>query len=96
MYTFVCYLIWIWIFGWGLKVAQHLGGGGLPDAPSAGGAGLPPSRKLSFAQGKAPEGLGAGAGVHGVAADPRGFPHKPRKERRGGGASRGWKGMRPG
>jgi len=57
--------------------------GGLPDAPSAGSAGSPSSRKFPFAQGKAPEGPGAGAGVHGVAADPRGSPHKPRKERRG-------------
>jgi hypothetical protein len=64
------------IWGWGSK-------GGLPDAPSAGGVGPPPSRKFTFAQGKAPEGPGAGAGVHGVAADPRGSPHKPRKGRRG-------------
>jgi hypothetical protein len=64
------------IWGWGSK-------GGLPDAPSAGGAGSPFSRKFTFAQGKAPEGPGAGAGPHRVAADPRGSPHKPRKERRG-------------
>jgi hypothetical protein len=42
------------------------------------------SRKFPFAQGKAPEGPEAGAGVHGVAGDPRASPHKPRKERRGG------------
>ena len=41
------------------------------------------SRKFPFAQGKALPGPGAGAGVHGVAADPRGSPHKPGKERRG-------------
>jgi hypothetical protein len=33
------------IWGWGLKVAEHLGGGGLPDTPSAGGTGLPFSRR---------------------------------------------------
>jgi hypothetical protein len=43
------------------------------------------SRKFTFAQGKALPGPGAGAGVHGVAADPRRSPHKPRKERRGKG-----------
>jgi hypothetical protein len=67
-----------------------------PGRPLRRECGSPPSRKFPFAQGKAPEGPGAGAGVHGVAADPRGSPHKPRKERRGEGASRGWKGMRPG
>ena len=41
------------------------------------------ARKLPFAQGKAPEGPGAGGGPHGVAGDPRGSPHKPRKGRRG-------------
>jgi hypothetical protein len=71
------------VWGWDPKEAQHLGGGGLPDASSAGGASPPPSRKFPFAQGKAPEGPGAGAGPHRVAADPRGSPHKPRKERRG-------------
>jgi hypothetical protein len=44
---------------------------------------LPYSRKLPFAQGKAPEGPGAGGGPHGVAADPRGLPHKPGKRKRG-------------
>jgi hypothetical protein len=47
------------------------------------GASPPPSRKFTFAQGKALPGPGAGGGVHGVAADPRGSLHKPRKERRG-------------
>ena len=70
--------------------------GGLPDAPSAEGTGPPPSRKFPFAQGKAPEGPGAGGGVHGVAVD-----HRINPARKGGGreASRGWtwgwKGMRP-
>jgi hypothetical protein len=41
------------------------------------------SRKFTFAQGKALEGPGAGAGPHRVAANPRGSPHKPRKGRRG-------------
>jgi len=73
-------------------VARQLGGGGLPDAPSAEGAGPPPSRKSPFAQGKAPERPGAGAGVHGVAVDPRASPHKPRKERRGEGGLPGVEG----
>jgi hypothetical protein len=67
------------------KRLKHLGGGGLPDTLSTEGAGPPPSRKFTFAQGKAPEGPGAGAGPHRVAADPRASPHKPRKERRGKG-----------
>jgi hypothetical protein len=86
------------VWGWDPKEAQHLGGGGLPDASSAGGASPPPSRKSPFAQGKALPGPGGGAGVHGVAVDPRGSPHKPRKERRGEGglpgveryAAKGW------
>ena len=56
------------------------------------------SRKFPFAQGKAPEGPGAGGGPHRVAGDPRGSPHKPRKGRRGEGglpgveryAAKGW------
>jgi hypothetical protein len=35
------------IWDWGPKEAQHLGGGGLPDTPSAGGA-TPFSRKPPF------------------------------------------------
>jgi hypothetical protein len=71
------------IWDWDPKEAQHLGGGGLPDAPSAEGTGPPPSRKFPFAHREALPGPGAGAGVHGVAVDPRGSPHKPRKGRRG-------------
>ncbi len=33
--------------------------------------------------------------MHGVAADPRGSPHKPRKEKQGREAFQGWKGMQP-
>jgi hypothetical protein len=44
-----CPCPWRFIWGWGPKVAQHLGGGDLPDTPSAEGTGPPSSRKFTFA-----------------------------------------------
>jgi hypothetical protein len=41
----------VWGGRGGLKVAQHLGGGGLPEAPSSGGTSPPFSRKCAFVQG---------------------------------------------
>jgi hypothetical protein len=69
-----------------------------PRTPSPPAAATPSARKLAFTQGKALPGPEAGVSLHGVAANPRGSPHKPRRERRGEGglpgveryAAKGW------
>jgi hypothetical protein len=78
---------WRFIWCWGPKVAQHLGGGDLPDTPSTEGAGPHLRESCPFAQGKAPEGPGAGGWLAWSCGESRESPHKPRKERWGREAS---------